>query len=207
MLVIPTIVVTLVFAAVSLLLTDPDGFHGIITLFSGPQDEKTTQDALADIAPLLVRIDAQGLPASVKVALEEEDYRKAGELLKPFELDFSLVLGGEPPPLKPGYIRVDISRLIPGVIRGSAIFGTAILYFTLLTAGGCPGTFGKRLVGIRVVRIDNRPLSLWESFERVGGYLASVGTLGLGLLDLCRDPNRRLAHDRISHTVVMRKST
>jgi len=206
LLVIPTIAVTLVFATVSLLLFDPDGFHGILTLVTGEQDEKKTLNALVDIAPLLVRIDAPGLPMSVKVAVEEADYRRAGELLMPYELDFSISIGGNPPPLLPGYIRVDIKRLIPNTIRGIAIFGTAILYFTILTVGRRRGTFGKMLFGIRVVRIDNRPLSFWESFERVGGYLASVGTFGLGLLDLWRDPNRRLAHDRISNTVVMRKT-
>lgn len=54
------------------------------------------------------------------------------------------------------------------------------------------------------MRLDNRPLSYWESFERFGGYLASVGTFGAGLLDLWREPNRRLIQDRISNTVVIR---
>ncbi len=205
LLVIHTIVMILVFATVSLLLSDPDGFHGILTLMTGEHDEKATLNALVDVAPLLVRIDAQGLPTSVKVAVEEADFRRAGEILMPYEFDFSISIGGDPPPLLPGYIRVDIKRLIPNTIRGFAIFFTAILYFTILTAGRRRGTFGKRLFGIRVVRIDNRPLGFWESFERIGGYLASVGTFGLGLLDLWRDPNRRLAHDRISNTVVMRK--
>jgi uncharacterized RDD family membrane protein YckC len=123
----------------------------------------------------------------------------------PYELDFSLIVGGTPPPLPPGHIRVDIQRLIPNAIRGIAVFGTAAFYSTLLTTGSRPGTFGKRLFRIRVVRLDDRPLSHWESFERFGGYLASVGTFGF--IDLWNDPNRRLAHDRISHTVVMRGTT
>jgi uncharacterized RDD family membrane protein YckC len=173
---------------------------------TGDEDEETTLNALIDIAPLLVRIDAPGLPTSVKLAVEESDFRKAGELLVPYELEFSLAIGGDPPPLKPEHIRVKVDSLIPNMIRGVAILGTAFCYFTFLTAGRRRGTLGKRIFRIRVVRLDNQPLSLWESFERFGGYLASIGTLGLGLLDLWRDPNRRLAHDRISNTVVLRRT-
>jgi uncharacterized RDD family membrane protein YckC len=202
---IPTVVVSIVVAAISLSLTDPDALSGIRTLVTGEQDENTTLMALADIAPLLVRIDAPGLPATVKVAVEESDFRKAGELLIQHDLDFSLAIGSDPPPLPPGHIRVDIQRLIPNTIRGIAVFGTAAIYFTLLTAASCTGTFGKRLFRIHVVRLDDRPLSKWESFERFGGYLASVGTFGAGFFDIWRDPNRRLAHDRISNTVVLKR--
>jgi uncharacterized RDD family membrane protein YckC len=205
LLIIPTFTVTLVFAAISLFLTDPDGFHAIRTLMTGVRNEEASMNTLADIAPLLVRIDAEGLPASVKLAVEESDFQKAGELLAQYELDFSLAVGGHPPPLKPGYIRVDIRHLIPKVIRGIAILGVSFLYFTLLTGGRHRGTLGKRLFRIQVVRLDNQPLTYWESFERFGGYLASLGTCGIGLLDIWRDANRRLAHDRISNTVVVRK--
>lgn len=201
---IPTLAVSCVVAAVSLSLTDPDGLRGIRTLLAGEQNEDAALNALADVAPLLARIDAPGLPASVKVAVEESDFRRAGELLVPHELDFSLVVGSDPPPLEPGHIRLEIQRLIPNPIRGIAVFGTAALYFTLLTAGSRLGTFGKRIFRIRVVRLDGQPLSYWESLDRFGGYLAGVGTFGIGFLDLWRDPNRRLAHDRISNTVVVR---
>ncbi len=200
---IPTVVVSLLIAIASLSLTDPDALRGFHAIIRGGLDERERIDAMADIAPLLVRIDAQGLPAAVKLAVEESDYQKAGELLQPYDFDFSLVLKSSPPPLAPGHIRVDIQRFIPARIRGIAIFGMAALYFTLLTAGGRKGTLGKRMLGIRVVSLHGRPIGYWESFERFGGYLASVGTVGTGLLDFWRDPNRRLAHDRISNTVVV----
>jgi uncharacterized RDD family membrane protein YckC len=206
LLIIPTFVVTLAFATVFLFLIDPDGFHGIRSLMFGERDDESTLNSLTKIAPLLVRIDAEGLPTSVKVAVEEGDVESAGEILSDYELDFSLAIGGKPPALKHGYIRVDIRRLIPKTARSTAIFGLAFLYFTFLTGGRHRGTLGKRLFRIRVVRLDNRPLSYWESFERFGGYLASIGTFGLGLLDFWRDSNRRLAHDRISNTVVLRRT-
>lgn len=113
---IPTLLVSCVVAVGSLLLTDPDGLRGIRTLMTGEQDEKTTLNALIDIAPLLVRIDAPGLPASVKAAVEGSDARKAGELLVPY--DFNFYFGTNPPPPAPDQIRVEIRRLIPNTIRG-----------------------------------------------------------------------------------------
>ena len=203
-LIIPTFIVTIAFAAISLFVLDNNGFNGMLSLLRQEQNEETTKEALANIAPLLVRTDAPGLPTEVILALEDLDFELAGNILSNYELEISLAIGGDGPLLNDGYIRIEIKRLIPNIIRGLAIFGTALIYFTILTAGNHSGTYGKKLLGIRVVRLDGRQLSYWESLERIGGYLASVGTLGIGLLDLWRDPNRRLAHDRISNTVVIR---
>lgn len=205
LLLLPTIAVTLIFAIMSLYISDPKGYHAMMTLISAHQEDQNTLNALIDIAPLLVRLDAPGLPSTVKVAVEKSDLIEAGQLLLPYDFDFVITITSDPPPPKPNSIQIIVEKLIPNVIRGISVFGTAVLYFTILTAAGRAGTVGKRLFGIRVVRLNNRPLSYWESFERVGGYLASIGTLGFGLLDLWRDPNRRLAHDRIANTVVTRK--
>lgn len=97
------------------------------------------------IAPLLVRNDSPGLPTSVKLAVEKSNFRKAGVLSMAYELEFSLLIGGDPPPLATDHIRIDILKLIPNTIRGIAVFGTAAMYSTLLTAGFRWGTFGKRL--------------------------------------------------------------
>ncbi|MDQ3556461.1 MAG: RDD family protein, partial [Gemmatimonadota bacterium] len=82
-------------------------------------------------------------------------------------------------------------------------FGWAALYFTgflVLWHGQTPG---KRLLGIRVVRLDGTPITWWVAFERFGGYLAGVFT---GLLDyflIVRDRNRQALHDKIVDTVVV----
>ena len=203
LLVLPTFFLTLVLAALVLLVSDPNGFEAIVSMMSGKITEENSAAVMRDIAPLLHRTQARGMPPSAALAVEQSDLRMAGEILSEYELDLSIVIMGDEPPLAPGHVRLDVRKLFPGLVRGSAVFLTAILYFTLLTAGRRKGTAGKRLLGIRVVRLDGKPLSLWESFERVGGYLASLGTLGIGLLDLWRDPNRRLAHDRIANTVVI----
>ena len=97
-------------------------------------------------------------------------------------------------------VHFPLERLIPEALRGVTLYGVAALYFGLLTRGRKRATPGKRLVGIRVVRLDGERLSLLESLERFVGYLHIPGTLCVGLLDLWRDPNRRLAHDRVART-------
>lgn len=78
------------------------------------------------------------------------------------------------------------------------------VYFTLFLAWWNGQTPGKRLLGLRVVRLDGRPLTLWASFERFGGYAAGVATGLLGFAQVFWDPNRQALHDRIANTVVIR---
>ena len=79
----------------------------------------------------------------------------------------------------------------------------------LWRAGGNPvawfngQTVGKMLCRIRVTKIDAKPLSFWESFERYGGYSAGLATGLLGFLQIMWDPNRQAIHDKISETVVL----
>jgi len=80
----------------------------------------------------------------------------------------------------------------------------AVAFFTVATwlfGGHSPG---KWLLGIRIVRLDGAPLSLWDAFGRAGGYAASASTLFLGFVEAARDPNRQALHDRIAGTVVVR---
>ncbi|HEV2132154.1 MAG TPA: RDD family protein, partial [Longimicrobiaceae bacterium] len=55
-------------------------------------------------------------------------------------------------------------------------FGWIGLYFTVFTTLWRGQTPGKRLLGIRVLRLDGKPIGWWASFERFGGYAASVLT-------------------------------
>jgi uncharacterized RDD family membrane protein YckC len=59
-------------------------------------------------------------------------------------------------------------------------------------------------MGIRVVRLNGQPLSLWFSLERFGGYAAGIATGVLGFLQVFWHPNRQGIHDRVARTVVVR---
>lgn len=78
------------------------------------------------------------------------------------------------------------------------------LYFTIFTRYMGGQTLGKRLMGIRVVRLDGQPLTLWGALERCGGYTAGVATGLLGFAQIYWDNNRQAIHDKICGTVVIR---
>jgi hypothetical protein len=82
-------------------------------------------------------------------------------------------------------------------------FGWGALYLTITHAWWKGTSVGKRLFRIRVVMIDKRPLSLWLSFERAGGYAAGFATGLLGFAQVFWDPNRQAIHDKISETIVV----
>ncbi|NMH61115.1 RDD family protein [Alteromonas sp. MYP5] len=82
-------------------------------------------------------------------------------------------------------------------------FGWAALYFSVFTAWWGGITPGKKLCGLRVVKLDNSPLTLWESFGRYGGYGAGLATGLLGFLQIYWDPNRQAIQDKISETLVL----
>ena len=78
------------------------------------------------------------------------------------------------------------------------------LYFVLSLAWWGGRTPGKQLFGLRVARLDGRPISLWVAFERFGGYAAGLATGLLGFFQVFWDPNRQAIHDKIAMTVVVR---
>ena len=81
-------------------------------------------------------------------------------------------------------------------------FSWAIAYFTFLTCWFNGKTVGKRLLGIRVVRLDGKSLTLWCCLGRYGGYCAGIATGLLGFLQIFWDPNRQAIQDKISATAV-----
>jgi uncharacterized RDD family membrane protein YckC len=80
-----------------------------------------------------------------------------------------------------------------------------VLYFGLSTYFGNGKTFGKWLVGIRVVSLAHERMSLWHSFERSLGYGASALEFGFGFIQYFIHPNRRTVHDRIAETIVVKE--
>jgi hypothetical protein len=85
---------------------------------------------------------------------------------------------------------------------GSA-FGLWTLYFTVLLTRGRGQTIGKRMMRVRVLRLDGQPIGWWAAFERAGGYAAGLATGFLGFAQLLWDPNRQCIHDKIAGTVVV----
>lgn len=83
--------------------------------------------------------------------------------------------------------------------------GSLGLYFTAFLALWNGHTPGKRLLGIRVAKVNGEPLGWWDAFSRFGGYAASFVTGLVGFLQIAWDANRQGLHDRIAGTVVLRE--
>ena len=81
--------------------------------------------------------------------------------------------------------------------------GWAMFYFSIFTAWWKGQTPGKKLLGMKVIKLDNKPLNLWESFGRYGGYAAGLATGFTGFLQVFWDPNRQAIQDKISETLVI----
>lgn len=84
--------------------------------------------------------------------------------------------------------------------------GWSGLYFTFLTAFYKGRTPGKKLLGIRVLRLDGNPVTYWLAFERFGGYAASLFTGMEGFLRILWDRNRQGLEDKLAETVVIRET-
>jgi hypothetical protein len=98
-----------------------------------------------------------------------------------------------------------VVKWVQGILADLGIsFGWAVAYFTVFISWNNGQTLGKRLLGIRVVQLDNKPLSLWGAFGRQGGYSAGFATGLLGFAQIYWDPNRQAVQDKLADTLVLR---
>jgi uncharacterized RDD family membrane protein YckC len=82
-------------------------------------------------------------------------------------------------------------------------FGWWTLYFAILMPWMGGQTPGKRVMQVRVVRLDGHPITWWHAFERAGGYAAGLATGTLGFAQIYWDANRQGIHDKVAGTVVI----
>lgn len=104
----------------------------------------------------------------------------------------------------------DVDRgVVAGFLRLLEDLGLQIgwtgLYFCSLLVLWKGRTPGKRLLGMRVVRLDGKPIGWYVALERFGGYAAGLATGLLGFLQIYWDDNRQTIQDRIAGTVVVRE--
>lgn len=82
-------------------------------------------------------------------------------------------------------------------------FGWIGIYFIICLPVFKGQTLGKKLLRLKVIRLNNKPIGIWYSFERFGGYAAGIATGLLGFFQVFWDPNRQGIHDKIAGTVVI----
>lgn len=83
-------------------------------------------------------------------------------------------------------------------------FGWGSVYLTIFMVWWKGQTVGKRMLNIRVLRLDGEPIGWFVAFERAGGYAAGFATGLLGFAQIWWDPNRQAIHDKIVGTVVIK---
>ena len=82
------------------------------------------------------------------------------------------------------------------------------LYLVLMWVNFDGATFGKKLVGIKVVRIDGSKVNYLISFIRAFiGYIVSAFALGLGFLWIIWDKKKQGWHDKIAGTIVVESNS
>lgn len=95
-------------------------------------------------------------------------------------------------------------KWVKGILADFGLgFGWAMFYFTFYISWNNGQTIGKQLTRVRVVQLDNQPLTLWASFSRQGGYGAGLATGLVGFAQILWDPNRQAIQDKVAGTVVL----
>lgn len=81
-------------------------------------------------------------------------------------------------------------------------FGTLPIYviFFIAVTGQ---TIGMYLLGLRAVRLDGRPMSIWCSCVRFVGMMLSILPLGLGYLWVLGDDRRQAWQDKLAGTCIL----
>jgi len=168
---------------------------------SDKEAERTLQDLLEDSALPA----AQQQQKLSQLQQRRQELAAARELLKQQQQ--------QPPteaPVEPGWWQKlqqsdhSVVKWIEGILADLGIsFGWAIAYFTVFISWNNGQTIGKRVCGIRVVQLDNKPLTLWGAFGRQGGYSAGFATGLLGFLQIYWDPNRQAVQDKLADTLVL----
>ncbi|MBZ9612637.1 RDD family protein [Rheinheimera maricola] len=98
-----------------------------------------------------------------------------------------------------------VLKWLQGILTDLGIgFGWAVFYFTLFISWNGGQTIGKAFMAIKVVQLNNTPLSLWQAFGRQGGYSAGFATGLLGFIQIYWDPNRQAIQDKVADTLVLK---
>ncbi|WP_372628183.1 RDD family protein [Arsukibacterium sp.] len=98
-----------------------------------------------------------------------------------------------------------VVKWLQGILTDLGIgFGWAVFYFTLFISWNGGQTVGKAIMAIKVVQLNNTPLTLWQAFGRQGGYSAGFATGLLGFIQIYWDPNRQAIQDKVADTLVLK---
>ena len=93
-----------------------------------------------------------------------------------------------------------------GPVEQVVLIGIPVAYFVMLPATGLQGTFGKRIVGIKIATVEGTPIGLVASIIRFVVSLLVPMTAGLTFFMAPWTPRHQALHDLAAGTVVIRSA-
>ncbi len=94
-----------------------------------------------------------------------------------------------------------IGQVIQAEIIGMLIGAAYYLYFWVKQKGQTPG---KKVMGIRIVRVDGKEIDWMTAVLRYVGYIVSGIPLALGFIWVAFDKQKQGWHDKIAGTFVVK---
>jgi uncharacterized RDD family membrane protein YckC len=138
-------------------------------------------------------------PPAVDGALAEPGSRLAAALVDACPVGVFVALA-----VTPVLLGHDDSPLGRGVVIGGVMLAVAAALHAVVAEGRTGQSFGKRVVGIRVIDPAGRtPIGVLKAIARAVLRLVGAYALGLGLLRITFDTRRQGWHDRAVASVVV----
>lgn len=111
-------------------------------------------------------------------------------------------------------VGLDIHTCTPALTFGGIVCGSVQIFFffyallfaptyTVIFWSLAGQTPGKYFMGLRIYRMDGKPLTLGRSIRRYVGYLLSFAAFGLGFFWITIDDQRQGFHDIFAKTCVV----
>jgi uncharacterized RDD family membrane protein YckC len=103
--------------------------------------------------------------------------------------------------------RLTSSTSVTAIVVIGYLAAAVVIYFNYIHFYMRRGqSFGKRFIGIRVVRTDGRPIDYQTALLRhIVGYPLSILLFGLGVVWMLLDGRRQGWHDKLAKTVVIKE--
>jgi uncharacterized RDD family membrane protein YckC len=195
------------FSAIDFHRRDPTYFPRVKAYGSlEDSDQKTAarEKLLGDLMVMIEERCPDAFPSDITTMVEARDWAALGQEFDGENLVLTLGSGKtRMTGRNPRTLMIGTDFLLG---QGSTFFSWGAFFigwftlWSLVTKGRSPG---KAVFRLKVIRLDGKPLRLWDCFSRAGGYGASAATLMLGFLEAIWHPNRQAIHDRIAGTVVV----
>lgn len=108
--------------------------------------------------------------------------------------------------IRPAYREAFAAHYQWAFSEGAVVFLIFGLYNTLTEASSLQGTFGKRVIGLRVVDLQGRRIGLRCAVARCGARMLSAFSWHIGFVITAFTPQKQALHDIVTGTLVVKNA-